>query len=159
MLTDDEDLAELMQRAYRYALSLTHEPEAARDLVQDAAMSVSRRGGPWNIRFMTTVVRNRFIDLYRRARKVPFESLDDSVAAPLEDESVEGPVDEGLMDLILGSLKPSEREVLYLSAVEDYTTAEIAEMTGRPRGTVLSILHRTKHKLRHRLSHETGLRN
>ena len=119
MLTDDEDLPMLMQRAYRYALSLTHEPEEARDLVQDAAMSISRRGGPWNIRFMTTVVRNRFIDLYRRARKVPFESLDDSAAAPLEDETVEGPVDEGLMDLILGSLKPSEREVLYLSAVEE----------------------------------------
>lgn len=45
MLTDDEDLPMLMQRAYRYALSLTHEPEEARDLVQDAAMSISRRGG------------------------------------------------------------------------------------------------------------------
>jgi RNA polymerase sigma-70 factor (ECF subfamily) len=58
------------------------------------------------------------------------------------------------MEAILAGLKPAEREILYLSAVEEYTTAEIAEMTGRPRGTVLSLLHRTKLKLRKRLTHE-----
>ena len=48
----------------------------------------------------------------------------------------------------LGRLKRSERELLYLAIVESYTATEIAEITGRPRGTVLSTLHRSKQKLR-----------
>jgi RNA polymerase sigma-70 factor (ECF subfamily) len=48
----------------------------------------------------------------------------------------------------LGHLRPREREALYLSAVESYTAQEIADLTGSPRGTVLSLLHRAKGKLR-----------
>jgi RNA polymerase sigma-70 factor (ECF subfamily) len=36
---------------------------------------------------------------------------------------------------------------LYLAVVEGYTAEEIAELTSRPRGTILSLLHRTKAKL------------
>ncbi len=157
-MTDDQTMADLLQRGFRYALSLTHDDEQAQDLVQDAALSISRRGGPWNIQFLVTVIRNRFIDQYRRKKLVPFEYLEDVDYQTVEDESLPAPTDHDAMETILGSLKPAEREVLYLSAVEDYTTAEIAEMTGKPRGTVLSLLHRTKIKLRQSLSHELQYR-
>jgi RNA polymerase sigma-70 factor (ECF subfamily) len=156
MMTDEPQLRDLLQRGYRYALSLTHEPDEAEDLVQDAALSISRRGGPWTMPFLVTIIRNRFIDLYRRKKRVPFESLDEQTYDTYEDDSLPEPVEHDRMEAILGGLKAAEREILYLSAVEEYTTAEIAEMTGRPRGTVLSLLHRTKLKLRKRLSHETG---
>jgi RNA polymerase sigma-70 factor (ECF subfamily) len=155
-MTDDPHLKDLLQRGYRYALSLTHEPDEAEDLVQDAALSISRRGGPWNMPFLVTIIRNRFIDLYRRKKRVPFEALDEQTYDTYEDDSPIESVEQDRMEAILGGLKSSEREILYLSAVEEYTTAEIAEMTGRPRGTVLSLLHRTKLKLRKRLAHETG---
>jgi RNA polymerase sigma-70 factor (ECF subfamily) len=153
-MTDESQLRDLLQRGYRYALSLTHEPDQAEDLVQDAALSISRRGGPWNMPFLITIIRNRFIDVYRRKKLVPFESIDEQAYDIYEDDSLPDPVENDHMEAILAGLKPAEREILYLSAVEEYTTAEIAEMTGRPRGTVLSLLHRTKLKLRKRLTHE-----
>ena len=51
----------------------------------------------------------------------------------------------------LGTLRPDERETLFLAVVEGYTAQEIADMTQRPRGTILSLLHRTKEKLRNLL--------
>ncbi len=156
-MMDEPQLRDLLQRGYRYALSLTHDAEEAEDLVQDAALSISRRGGPWNMPFLITIIRNRFIDVYRRKKRVPFEALDEQAYDTYEDDTHPESVEHDQLEAILGGLKPSEREILYLSAVEEYTTAEIADMTGRPRGTVLSLLHRTKLKLRKRLSHEAGL--
>ena len=43
------------------------------------------------------------------------------------------------------------REDEVLAIVEGYTAHEIADMTQRPRGTILSLLHRTKEKLRNLL--------
>jgi len=45
-----------------------------------------------------------------------------------------------------------EREALLLADVEGYTAQEIAELTGHPRGTILSLIHRSRGKLRRQLS-------
>jgi RNA polymerase sigma-70 factor (ECF subfamily) len=42
---------------------------------------------------------------------------------------------------------PEERELLYLWAVEEYTMKEISELTGIPRGTLLSRIHRIRKKV------------
>lgn len=52
------------------------------------------------------------------------------------------------MDRFLRQLRDVERETLYLSVVEGYTADEISTMTSTARGTVLSMLHRAKIKLR-----------
>ena len=44
-------------------------------------------------------------------------------------------------------LRPVERAVMLLSAVEGYTAREIGELLGAPRGTVLSLMHRTRAKM------------
>lgn len=48
----------------------------------------------------------------------------------------------------LGALTPSQREVLFLTAVEGLTYAEIADLTGSPIGTVMSRLSRARARLR-----------
>ena len=52
------------------------------------------------------------------------------------------------MESALGRLRPEERAVLYLAAVENYTARQIGELLGWPRGSVLSLLHRARSKLR-----------
>ena len=52
------------------------------------------------------------------------------------------------LERVLARLRVEEREVLYLAVAERYRAAEIAAMTGRPRNTVLSLMHRAKRKLR-----------
>ncbi|MEM6327128.1 MAG: RNA polymerase sigma factor [Bacteroidota bacterium] len=146
-------LDDLLQRAYRYALSLTHDADEARDLVQDASLSVARRGGPWHAGYFLTAVRNRFLDLRRRPllfdRDVDETTLDDPTDDLAPDDTA--PFAAEALNGALGELREAEREVLYLHAVEGLTASEIGALTDRPRGTVLSLLHRTKKKLRARL--------
>jgi RNA polymerase sigma-70 factor (ECF subfamily) len=48
---------------------------------------------------------------------------------------------------LLSELRPEEREALFLHEVEGYTASEISRMTGQPRGTVLSLMHRARERL------------
>ena len=48
---------------------------------------------------------------------------------------------------MLAKLRDIEREALFLHIVEGYSANEIATLTGRPRGTVLSLIHRSRKKL------------
>lgn len=149
---------DLLQHAYRYAFSLTHDGALAEDLVQDACVSVLSAGGPLDRGYFFTVVRNRFIDGYRRNKKFPHFSIERTTSdgdalpeiGPPEDLDWEAPdvLANGALARALEQLRPDDREVIYLTAVEGYTAQEIAELTERPRGTILSIMFRAKRKLR-----------
>ncbi|MCL4236597.1 MAG: hypothetical protein KJ042_19005, partial [Deltaproteobacteria bacterium] len=86
----------------------------------------------------------------RRSNVAPFTLWDDSTI-----ERIAG-TDPGRETVIatsdqiaaaLGQLRPDEREAVYLQCVEGHSAAEIAKLTGRARGTVLSLIFRAKHKL------------
>jgi len=144
-------MKDLLQSGYRYALSLTHDEPDAEDLVQEAWLRVYGKKGKHISRpLLFTAIRNIYIDHYRRNKLVVFESFDEtehSTIAPLPDREVT----TADLEKALHQLKPEERESLYLNAVEGYTTQEIADLTDRPRGTVLSMIHRSKQRLiRHR---------
>jgi len=142
---DTIDLDALLQRCFRYALSLVHDHGLAEDLVQDACVRASRDGGPWRAPALMQVIRHRFIDHYRRQQKIKFHPLEDGEAfAPEADRA--GADDE--LAWALGQLRPEERELIYLAVVEEYSAREVAELTGKPRGTVLSAVYRAKQKLR-----------
>jgi RNA polymerase sigma factor (sigma-70 family) len=146
---------ELLNRGFRYACSLTHDRAEAEDLLQDACVSILNVGGPWEKAYFFTTIRNRFIDRYRRNQKVLFLPLqgerDGETFGPemaVEDWNVPDVLGNGALERALGELRAEERETMFLAVVEGYTAQEIADMTGRPRGTILSLLHRTKAKLR-----------
>ena len=54
---------------------------------------------------------------------------------------------ESTLDWMLAQLRDVEREALFLHVVEGYSVNEIAVLTGKPRGTVLSLIHRGRQKL------------
>ena len=139
---------ELLQRGFRYALSLTHDESGAEDLLQDAFVAILRRNGPRTLPYLITTIRHRFIDLYRRERLVVMQSLDETPEDELGLDAPDKSIDAAHLDAALATLRPQEREALYLAAVEDYTAQEIADLTGRPRGTILSLIHRARGKLR-----------
>ncbi|BAM02642.1 RNA polymerase sigma factor [Phycisphaera mikurensis] len=151
---EGEPLDGLLRRGFGYALCLTHDAAAAEDLLQEALLGIARRGGPWHAGYLLAAVRNAWVDEHRRrGRRLPTSPLD----AVAEDELVEPPADsvprDELLGGLLGHLRPPDRELLYLAAVEGHTAAELAALTGRPRGTVLSSLFRAKKKLRRLASH------
>jgi RNA polymerase sigma-70 factor (ECF subfamily) len=148
------EFRDLVQRGYRFALSLTHDAERAEELVQDAWFAVLRRQGPWNRGYLFTTIRNRFIDRYRRSGVFS--------PGPLDAEAVEAPVQperdllvadrielsNGALGPALGNLSAEERAVLYLAGVEDFSAQGIADLLHWPRGTVLGVMRRAKTKLR-----------
>lgn len=142
--------ASLLQSGYRYALSLTHDGAEAEDLLQDACVAVVRRAGRWEKAYLFAVIRNRFIDRYRRNKRILFVSLETNAEAYEITGSWEIPdvIEADKLNRALADLRVEEREALFLAFVAGYTAEQIAGMTRRPRNTVLSLLHRGKQKLR-----------
>jgi RNA polymerase sigma-70 factor (ECF subfamily) len=141
--------AQRLQSGFRYALALTHHAADAEDLVQEAWLKLCRSYGRVESNaLLFTTVRNLFVDQCRRKKIVHFESLDAPEAPELPPMAAEEPGVKGDLDALLAVLRPVERETLFLHYYEGHTAEEIAQLTGQPRGTVLSLLHRAITKLR-----------
>lgn len=140
---------ELLTHGYRYALSLTHHEQDAEDLVQTAFFRLYRnRGRVEHKALLITTIRNLYLDQCRKHNHKVVITLDDP-----EDLNQLAPHTQALpgtnldLDELLARLRPEEREALYLNAVDGCSASEIAELTGQPRNTVLSLIHRAKKKL------------
>lgn len=138
---------DILNAGYRYALSLSSNRQDAEDIVHDAWIRLDRRynKAPEKTLLYTTI-RNLYIDRYRRARKIHFSEYEEQSYVP-ELDSFDSITSEEL-GRFLQRLRDVEREAIYLSVVEGYTADEISKMTSTARGTVLSLIHRAKIKLR-----------
>lgn len=157
--SSSDDLDELLDRGFRYALSLTHDRCNAEDLIQDAVTTMLAKRASWERSYLFATIRNRFIDGYRRKQILRFVSLESETESDFANGAEASEPLEFLdffaathLHAALGSLRDDEREVLFLAVVEGYTAEEIARITGRSRGTVLSLIFRAKRKLRETLT-------
>jgi RNA polymerase sigma-70 factor (ECF subfamily) len=140
---------ELLHRGYRYALSLTHDRARAEDLVQEAWLAVLRAGGARTVPYMFSSIRSRFLNAKRRDQSIPMLQLDEARDRGLLAGTGSMPVElDGSLNRALESLRPIERETLFLAVVEGYTAEEIGRLIGQSRGSVLSLLHRAREKAR-----------
>jgi RNA polymerase sigma-70 factor (ECF subfamily) len=151
-------------RAYRLALRVLRDEEAARDAVQDAFVKAYSALGRFEGRssFFTwfyRLVMNQCLDARRRdksAREVAFE--EGSGQEPVPEASFESvPEVDGvsfapaaslmrkqLLDHLAQAverLPPAARETLLLREVDGLSYTEIATALGIPKGTVMSRLH------------------
>ena len=139
---------ELLQSGFQYAYALTHHHHDAEDLVQTAWLKLHQRYGTVTTKalFFTTI-RNLYIDQYRRRKRIRFITLTGeherfSASGKTAREETKVAIEQ-----MLAKLRDIEREALFLHIVEGYSANEIAALTGRPRGTVLSLIHRSRKKL------------
>ncbi|MEM9419197.1 MAG: RNA polymerase sigma factor [Planctomycetota bacterium] len=155
MSHETEDLQDLLQSGFRYALALTRQREAAEDLLHEACLSLAKTDGPWKRRLLFRAIKHRFIDAYRQQQRRPqTQSADEEyqLADDTEDGVLATLVQNDSVEAALRCLSDDEREAVLLAWVEGYTARETAKQLGRPRGTVLSLLHRARKKLRDRLA-------
>ena len=153
------DLENLLDRGFRYAVALTHNEMQAEDLVQEACMRMVKKQQPWEPGYFFTIIRNRFIELYRHRKKFPSISFEEVNAKEIPDEKLLRDAEEltantESLEKALTNLTAAEREVLFLFVIEGYTAKEISEMIDRPRNSVLSIVYRSRMKLRKMLENE-----
>ena len=143
---------EVLQKLYRYACTLCVNQDDAYDLLQYALekyihnRSDSKQGS--EVSYLRTIIRNRFIDEYRRLKRFPEESYDDETTLAIDVASLEDTVLAQVeLELVWKKFDPFEREILYYWAVEEMTAQEISDQINKPRGTVLSRIHRLRKKI------------
>ncbi|MEF9950855.1 MAG: RNA polymerase sigma factor, partial [Mucinivorans sp.] len=130
---------------------LTHGDSAkADDLAQETFIKAwqsyaSFRGGSFRAWLFTIAFRN-FLDEKRRAHT--FEKVETLDKCSYTDKEGE------ILDVALDCLDENEKNLLLLSAVEQFSHAEISQLTTLPLGSVKSTIKRAKTKLRNYLRNE-----
>lgn len=155
--SDDELRAVLLARlpdAHRLASWILHDPVAAQDAVQEAALLAwDRRGSlrdagsgeAWFNRILVNVCRG---ELRRRARRPQVREI-----APVAD-GTHGLADRDELTSAIRRLAPDEQSLLALRFGRDMTVPAIAATTGIREGTVKSRLHSALGHLRAALEAE-----
>lgn len=133
----------------------------AEDVQQEVWLAVYRHLGgladPGAFRtWLFRTARHRAIDFLRQ-RKREHELIDDvppdatSVDAWLADDDESETVDDGALTAALMAMPPPQREVVLLRYRDGLSYREIAQVVGRPIGTVRTRLHHAKKKLQESL--------
>jgi RNA polymerase sigma-70 factor (sigma-E family) len=155
-LTFDEFVEARLQALLRYATMLTGDPHTAQDLVQETMIRAQlkwRRIAAADLpeRYVKRMITNAYIDLRRGSwlRRVALHgSGHDESLAPAVPDHADGVAERDQMWLWLGRLPRQQRAALVLRYYEGLTDAEIADVLGRPVGTVRSWISRALTTLR-----------
>lgn len=151
----------LVQAGYRYAYSLTHNRHDAEDLVQQACLRVFQlKGKLGEKKYLFVVIRNLYIDRWRAQQRGSTQNMGSDFDQPDGAANHVDVVDNRIdVESMLAGLRFEERELLYLNCVEGYSAAEIGEITGTSRNTILSQLARAKKKLRKQAQETQEMQN
>ncbi len=144
-------------RIYNYVLRRTANAELARDLTADTFVQVLRK--LWTFRFrgipfsawLYRVAANEVNRFYRRRRGrcwLPLEEGAGRESAALREEAreverrLQAHADFQEVQTLISRLGARYQEVVCLRFFEELTIEQIAEVLGKPPGTVKSLLHR-----------------
>jgi RNA polymerase sigma-70 factor (ECF subfamily) len=152
--TIGHDLAAMLPRLRRFALTLCRSPALADDLVQGACEKALAHADSWTPEtrldaWVFRILRNHWIDHLRRTRADP------TVLVEVPEDVADGDGEGRIMSQIhlaevrraIDALPDEQREVILLVCVEDLAYREAADVLGVPIGTVMSRLSRARQRL------------
>ena len=160
---------EHLDALYSFAMVLTRNPDAAKDLVQETYLRAIRARESFaagtNLKgWLFVILRNAWLTEQRRHRVAPDRVALDALGEEraVEADRSDAPdalllrklLREAVADAIDG-LDVEHREIVLLRDIEGFSYREIAEILGRPVGTVMSRLSRARACLRRSLGHQT----
>jgi len=163
-----------LNQLYRYALSLSADEQTAYDLVQSGIerylKKVSGTTVPINEAvakpqaLLKIIIRNCYFDLLRHRKVVPMVSMDGEDESGSEayiglvdsDDMADLLINQQQVQQLISGLSVQENELLYLWAVEEHTVEEISQIYAKPKGTMLSKLHRLKKRIREQYCYING---
>ncbi len=139
-----------MKRAYYIALGFVHNPDDALDISQESFIRAFRKIKRFNTQrpffpWFYKLMKNLCLDHIKRGcriREIPLERIQ----VPKEERN-----DRELKETLwrgIESLSLEQREVIILRYFQQMSYQEIAEITEKPIGTVMSTLYYAKKKLR-----------
>jgi RNA polymerase sigma-70 factor (ECF subfamily) len=149
--------------AFSIAMRVVNDAGRAEDVVQDAFLSVWRRAesyaaGRGRVRtWLSSIVRNRAIDIVRASRERPVEDQDELLlgihdTAPGVHEQVVASLDGEATRQALRGLPDEQRQAIAMAYFAGLSHSEIADRTGLPLGTVKSRVRLGIQRMRQSLS-------
>ena len=154
IMFDKNDLNKL----YRYCYVLTNHEANAYDLLQ-SSLEKCLHHPPKNIKakfsYIRTIIRNQFIDECRNAQKAELQEFDETTVTYIHGElsSFEDIIiNEESASIVWALFDSTEREIMYLWAIQGLTTEEVAHFLDIPKGTVVSKISRLRKKVTSQLA-------
>ena len=166
----DEELIPHIGALFNFAMNLTnYHEENSNDLVQETYMKAYRfiahyEPGTNAKAWLFKILKNAFINEYRKAANKPTTVADDEVKTyqdsddagyskfvDLRDEIFQGMMGDEVTEAV-NELPVDFRTVILLCDVEGFTYEEIAKIIDIPIGTVRSRLHRARNMLKEALT-------
>lgn len=166
------ELIDHMDALFRMGYSLTRNAKDAEDLVQETYLRAVAKHDKFRIgtnlkAWLLTILKNAYINRYRREKKrpgqvdlaevVPFIPGKDDSFQPefsLQDDLDADRLGEELDESVkqaLEELSPEFREIILLNVVEELSYKEIATLLSVPIGTVMSRLFRARKQMQSKL--------
>ena len=157
----NNDLLALKKKLYYYAMSLTSDPNQADDLLQDtllkALMFRDKFRQDTNFKaWVYTIMKNTFINEYRRNVKIKNRSIDSSYEVCSPTDVYPAPDSFYItreIQRIINALKDDFR-IPFNFFLEGYRYKEIADRLSLPLGTVKSRIFFTRKKLKESLNRD-----
>jgi RNA polymerase sigma-70 factor (ECF subfamily) len=153
-------LHEYVPRVYRFALRLTHDSHAAEDLTQETFLrawgrqDMLRRSQAVHV-WLFRIAANLWRDQLRRGKLRVAQAgplpLDHVSGAQTAEQTVNDQDDLRRAMEAMATLPERQRQVLYLSACEGLSAAEISVVLGISNSAVKANLCLARKKLRHEL--------
>ena len=144
-------LAPALEKAYRYASAMLHEPNLAEDAVQEACVRAWQKLGrlragspfePWFLGIVNRQCREHTRGRWWRLIRMPI--IESSVVELPEDTAIR----RARLREALGELTERERQVLILRLYLDLPWAEVAAVTGLSEAGARTRYYRALHRFR-----------
>ena len=160
-----EDFAAFYERSARplwaYLARVSGNPALADDLLQESFLRFLCADHPQDgevhaRRYLFRIATNLLRDHWRRPRAASIEDIPEHLfltpghSAASESKATLGPA--------LRSMRPRDRQLLWLAYAEGYSHREIAEITGLASASIRLLLFRARHKMARLLSAEGEVR-
>jgi RNA polymerase sigma-70 factor (ECF subfamily) len=146
----EEIVVRYMQSAYYVALAFVHNQQDALDISQDAFIRAYRRIKkfdtakpffPWFYKILKNLCMDHFKRRQRR-NEVPLANVR-VLEAEREDREMKSALWKGIEEL-----PPEQKEIIILRYFRQLSYQEMAEVLGKPIGTIMSSLHYAKKRLK-----------
>lgn len=139
---------ETKKSVYAIIRSIVRNESITEDLMQDTyiraieKIRTYKRNGKFNV-WLNSIAHNIAMDYYRKNKKtIDFDEVDYQFKTDVNYES------RMLVEALLKTIKPIEKQIVLLHVIDEYTFKEIAEMLDKPIGTVLWLYNKAIKQMR-----------
>lgn len=141
---------------YAFARARLDDPHAAADVVNEVMLVVWRtadrfKGGSKVRTWLLGIANNKVLDALRRRGRRPHEELDERLAddsSEAGERVVVAAQNSRSVKTCLKGLSDQHRQVVHLAFFEDLSYGEIAQIIGRPAGTVKTRMYHARISLK-----------